>query len=214
MTTPPALRAAVLASLVVAGCAFLPGHAEEERDRLRDWWIGTWSSQSEEGGLDVRLVVAQVWTSRWDGPWLYAEEALAARPDRPHRQRIYRLSLDPAETGTVVADVFEIPGDPRRFAGTWRDREPFSHLRPEDLVRREGCSLRFHSHVGRFTGATQGTACRSERDGARYATCEMTVEPERIESWERGFDAGGRQVWGPVDGPDLYLRKSLYLPSE
>src|SRR5512134_2898224 len=151
------LRAAVLATLLLfPGCAALPGAEEETKATLRDWLTGTWEADAHDeagGALEVRLVVVPIWTARWDGPWLYAEQALAARPESPYRQRVFHLRTD--ERGDLVADVFDLPREGRRLAGAWRDRDPFGTVRPEDLVPRTGCAIRFESRVGVFQGSTE-----------------------------------------------------------
>ena len=37
------------------------------------------------------------------------------------------------------------------------------------------------------------------------ATSEVVVSPGRIESWDRGFDAEGAQVWGAEKGAYVFL---------
>lgn len=210
------LRAAVLATLLLfPACAALPGAEEETKATLRDWMTGTWEAraQDESGGtLEVRLVVVPIWTARWDGPWIYAEQALAARPESPYRQRVFHLRTD--ERGDLVADVFDLPREGRRLAGAWRGGDPFGTVRPEDLVPRTGCAIRFESRVGVFQGSTEPRSCLSEFRGARWASYDLVVAPERLETWERGFDAEGRQVWGPTGGPDVFLKVSPKPPAE
>ena len=210
------LRAAALATLLLLpSCESIPGYVDQQRSDLRDWMSGTWTAQAEdESGtvLDVRLVVVPIWKDRWDAPWLYAEQALAARPENPYRQRVYHIRSDPK--GGLWCDVFDVPRGGPRLAGAWREREPFSNLRPEDLIQRTGCGIRLLPHSGRFKGSTEEKSCLSEFRGARWAMYELTVEPERMESWERGYDADGRQVWGPSGGPDVYRKVSPKPPAE
>ena len=40
---------------------------------------------------------------------------------------------------------------------------------------------------------------------AAYATSEVVIIPGRIESWDRGFDADGNQVWGAASGPYVFI---------
>jgi hypothetical protein len=46
--------------------------------------------------------------------------------------------------------------------------------------------------------------------GAVYATSEVTVTPEALISWDRGFGAAGEQVWGAVTGGYVFKK----LPPE
>ena len=57
-------------------------------------------------------------------------------------------------------------------------------------------------------GGTRGEGCASNLRGAAYATSEVVIMPGRIESWDRGFDAEGHQVWGAEKGAYVFVRKS------
>jgi hypothetical protein len=59
---------------------------------------------------------------------------------------------------------------------------------------------------GSFTGSTVEDRCRSTLRGATYATSEVKVYPDRIESWDRGFDGADEQVWGAVAGPYVFRK--------
>lgn len=173
--------------------------------------VGTFSSAAQAAAdpefRDVTLRVAPIWVDRTDAKWLYVEQALASSPQRPYRQRVYRVAQAP--DGSIESMVLMIPGDPLRHAGAWRDRAPLNDLAPELLEPLAGCVVLLHAHgTDRFAGGTQGTGCVSTREGAAYTTSEVTLEPSRIETWDRGFDANGRQVWGSVKGPYRFDRIS------
>lgn len=158
-----------------------------------------------ENFRDIRLRSARIWPSREDGVWLYVEQASASALDRPYRQRVYRLT---AEGGGVVRSrVFTLPGDPLRFVGAWRDPALLEGLAPEMLSLRDGCDVVLERvGPGRFRGSTEGTGCASELRGASYATSIVEAWPDRLETWDRGFDASGAQVWGSTAGGYVFRR--------
>ena len=124
--------------------------------------------------------------------------------DKPYRQRVYRVSR--GENGVIASAVYTLP-DPQKQVGAWRDREPLKYLNPEDLELRAGCTVSLlYYRKGYFAGGTEGTGCASGLRGAAYATSEVIVGPERIESWDRGYDAEGVQVWGAEKGAYVFLR--------
>lgn len=45
-----------------------------------------------------------------------------------------------------------------------------------------------------------GKQCPSDRKGAAYATSEVTITPERLLSWDRGYNEKDEQVWGAEKG--------------
>jgi hypothetical protein len=151
--------------------------------------------------------MVQIWTDRDDASWIYVEQAAASSLDEPYRQRIYRLTLN--EMRTAVSAVYELPDDPLKYAGAWRDPSRFSDLDPDELVLREGCQVVLNrSGKSEWSGSTVGKNCKSTLRGASYATSEVTVSPHGIRSWDRGYDASDAQVWGAEKGAYVFDRQA------
>ncbi len=175
---------------------------------LADWMSGSFSSQAQAEAdpdhyFDIRLHMQPVWEERADGPWLYVEQAAASAPERPYRQRLYRLAEEP---GGLRVDIYELPGDPLLVAGAWREPALLAGLSPEDLLPRSGCSVHLHRSGAGYEGSTRGEGCSSELRGASYATSFVTLTEGSLTSWDRGFDARGEQVWGATEGPYRFVR--------
>lgn len=194
-------------------------HARDARDldELVAWMSGSFSSAAQSARtagapedqlyFDVRLHMTPIWTERTDGRWLYVEQALASRLDRPYRQRVYRVR---AEDGGFASDVFLLPGTPEEVlavAGGWRDPARLAGLTPERLVPRDGCSIHLVKRAdGVFAGSTTGNLCPSDRQGAAYATSRVEIRADLLTSWDQGFDASGKQVWGATAGPYEFVK--------
>jgi len=58
-----------------------------------------------------------------------------------------------------------------------------------------------------MVGGIVGDGCASELDGARYANSEVTLTDDWLDSWDRGFDASGTQVWGEQAVPYRFDRR-------
>ena len=178
--------------------------------QLAGWMSGSFSSAEQAAAdstyFDIRLHMAPIWQERVDGPWLYVEQAVAASQDRPYRQRVYHVS-EP-EPGRFVSEVFELPGDPLRFAGAWRADSLLAGVTPEQLVSRTGCAvhLRWVPERLAYEGRTPGEACLSSLRGATYATSEVRISSEGIVSWDRGWDDHDVQVWGAEKGGYVFRR--------
>ena len=77
------------------------------------------------------------------------------------------------------------------------------------LAVRPGCSVVLrYAGPGRMTGSTQGDGCASALRGAAYATSEVTLTAGELESWDRGFDAKGNQVWGSTKGAYRFVKEA------
>ena len=150
----------------------------------------------------ISLHMYPIWSER--GQYLYVEQALAAMQDKPYRQRVYELRS--MEDGVVESHVYKIPAD-SLWVGKWRTPEAFEALALSDLEHLEGCEVRLTQvGEGHFSGATGDQTCPSVLYGASYAQSEVDVFPDRVESWDRGFDAEGNHIWGAEKGGYVFLR--------
>lgn len=210
--------------LFLAACGAVPaesaprGDADDGLAQVAAWMQGTFSSRAQHAAsprdfFDIRLVMLPIWRERSDGVWFYVEQAVAAAPARPYRQRVYHLVALP--DGAVRSDVYTLPGDPLAHAGAWRRAEPLAGITPAALQLRDGCSIRLVRHdADTWVGGTEGTGCASERDGAAYATAEVTLTANGMETLDRGFDAAGQQVWGSEHGPYRFQKHGDGPPAD
>lgn len=196
-----------LALLLLAGswgCREKP----DDLEQLAEWMSGSFSS-AEQAALDtnfydIRLQMVRIWPERDDGVWLYVEQASAENLERPYRQRVYRLSRE--EDGSLRSAVYTFE-NPLRFAGAWKMADPLRALSPDSLSERVGCHIllkRKDAHT--FIGSTTNRDCPSDLRGASYATSEVTITSTQMISWDRGFDAGGNQVWGSEKGGYVFRK--------
>ncbi len=173
--------------------------------KLSEMMIGSFSSEaqskSDTSYFDIRLQVYPIWKNRTDGIWLYVEQAMAKRIDKPYRQRVYRLNdLQP---GGVESAVFTMKS-PLRFAGKPEDVEK---LTADSLSQREGCSVFLQRSGKKFVGATKEKTCPSDLKNAAYASSEVTITRKMMLSWDRGYNADGKQVWGAEKGGYRFVKK-------
>jgi hypothetical protein len=154
---------------------------------------------------DIRLVMIPIWKDRTDGPWLYVEQAAATSLDKPYRQRVYQLVRTGPET--VESRVFTLPDPPLRYAGAAEDPAKLAGLEPGALALRAGCAVVLKKSGPVWTGSTVGKECGSDLRGASYATSEVTISVSALESWDRGYDAAEKQVWGAEKGPYIFVRQ-------
>ncbi len=183
-----------------------PAHAT--LTTLAELMTGSFSSaaQSTADGdyFDIRLEMARIWPDREDGYWLYVEQSAASNLERPYRQRVYHVTEE--ADGSFRSEIYSIP-DPLRFVGDWKKADPLATLSRDSLEIRKGCAVILRLNPdGLFAGGTDGAACTSTLRGASYATSEVIVGEDRIESWDRGFDAGDNHVWGAEKGPYIFKR--------
>ena len=133
---------------------------------------------------------------------LYVEQAVAEAPDKPYRQRLY--VLEALEDATVRSSIYTLT-DPASAVGLCNEagRRSF-HV--SEATLREGCAVDLAFDGRDFRGETEAKACASSLRGANHATVAVTVTPEGLDSWDRGWNAEGEQVWGAEAGPYAFRR--------
>lgn len=180
--------------------------------RLYEYMAGDFNSgaqaASDSAFYHVKLRMVPIWPQQKKGYWLYVEQAIAGAEDKPYRQRMYHVFRQ--DDTTIVSQVYEIK-NPLQYAGGWNDLSKLTPLSQDSLINRQGCGIYLHKKAdGSFTGATPGKECLSSLRGATYATSEVTIYPDKVLSWDRGWDASDRQVWGAVKSGYIFLKQKAY----
>ncbi len=213
-----ALLAAVALLVPAAGPAPAapPQEARQAVEEVADLLAGTFDSSAQaaadpEHFRAVRIVAVRVPKSRLGSPVLYVEQALVSSPGRPYRQRFLRI--EEGRDGSVLARVFE-PKDLAGVRGKWREPEDLAVFGERDVTELARCTVALTRKGETWEGGTSGRGCPSALDGARYATSRVTLLPDRMDSWDQGFDGSGRQVWGPTSGPSIFRVVSRGTPGE
>lgn len=178
------------------------------RRQLAQWLEGRFDSSAQSVRdrryFDVTLAVCAVSAPGVGATALYVEQALRGRA--PYRQRLY--VIDSGADGARVAQsrVFEFV-DPSSVVGLC-DREGAQSVEVDAVIERAGCTVTLALEGDHFVGETSGRECLSTLMGASYATTQITLSAQRLESWDRGFDSADRQVWGATAGPYQFERRT------
>ncbi|MEM7245441.1 MAG: chromophore lyase CpcT/CpeT [Acidobacteriota bacterium] len=192
-----------LLSLLVPGLASAGDLAAVTR-RMTGSFSSAPQAAVDDAYFDIRLEMKPIWRHRRDGRWFYVEQAAASALERPYRQRVYQVTRRP--DGSLRSRVFSLP-EPLEHAGAWKDDKPLAELDADDLELRQGCDVILHRvDAHEYAGSTIGRSCQSSLRGATYATSEVRVFRDRIESWDRGFDRSGKQVWGATAGAYVFTK--------
>lgn len=191
-TPPPDMTAPEPAAAVVA--RWLTGRFDSEAQSLAD-----------KSYYNVRLTICRVTLDKLAGHTLYVEQAMATTPDQPYRQRVYLVEPRPPEPEHAVSRVFE-PPYPTPLVGLCDSPAPRVSL--DDLEERAGCAVDLTWKTDHFEGGTTGKDCPSTLNGASYATSQASLHSDKMLSWDRGFTAAGKQVWGATRGPYKFDRKT------
>lgn len=199
--------------LLVIGCTtsrktHSPKTRDSELNRLAALMTGTFSSdlqaKADTNYFNISLVMTPIWTNRTDGRWLYVEQASASKLDTPYRQRVYHLQ-HPAK-GVFTSDIYTIKGA-MAFAGLQNDIGKRDKLTYDLIERKDGCTVTLINKNQTYTGGTDADKCPSDLRGAKYTTTKITLKEGELRSWDQGFDAKGKQVWGATKGGYIFIKQ-------
>ncbi|MBK9671834.1 MAG: chromophore lyase CpcT/CpeT [Bacteroidetes bacterium] len=182
----------------------------KELKKLSTWIEGNFNSslQAEQDSdyFDIRLHIKQIWKDNSNGNWFYVEQAMATDQAKPYRQRVYHITQVSKDTFESAVYTFK---KPLRFAGDWKNETPLANLTPDSLETRKGCSVFLvRKDKNTYVGSTHEKDCSSDLRGAKYASSKVTLTKNSLLSWDQGFDAEGKQVWGATKGGYSFIKET------
>lgn len=125
--------------------------------------------------------------------FLYQEQALTNNLSKPYRQRFLQISPSPA-TESVRSLSFR-PTTAATFAGLCNKSPAERTLRLSNLGTYV-CSVFLKPSGNTYIGNTPINGCPANYRGAVRITNQIELTPTGMNTWDRGFDANGQQVWG------------------
>jgi len=167
---------------------------------------GTYSSEKQSVAdttyFNISLRMVPIWKNK--GHYLYVEQALFKKQDKPYRVRIYKISQ--RGENEFVSEIHTLKNE-KDWIGKWKTPEAFDALTEQDIELKAGCEVVLHREdKNKFSGRTGEKTCPSELRGASYATSKVTILANQILSWDQGFDKEGKQVWGATKAGYVFDR--------
>ena len=180
----------------------------QELDKLVSLMAGKFSSElqakSDTNYFHISLVMVPIWRERTDGKWLYVEQAAASKLNQPYRQRVYHLQQ--TSKNTFTSDIYIIK-DALSLAGLQDDQNKMNQLTFDKIEKKEGCTVTLVHEGDIYKGGTDGIKCPSDLRSAKYTTTQIILKEGELRSWDQGFDASGKQVWGATKGGYIFIKQ-------
>jgi len=134
-----------------------------------------------------------------DGVYLYQEQALSDSLESPYRQRFLHIALSTDAT-RVESRTFK-PSMPDVWTGLCQQAEPVvDAIDLGDLV----CVVGLRPSALGYVGSTPEGGCPVNLRGAVRLTNTIVLHQDGMDTWDRGFDVNGIQVWGARAEPYQY----------
>ncbi len=161
-------------------------------------------AKSDTSYYEIELEMVRIWPKRKDGAWFYVEQATATSKAKPYRQRVYHVKQ--VNDSTFTSTILTIKGGERYF-GAYADPVKLEQIPKDSLETLEGCDITLVRRGRDYVGSTNGRDCPNKRGEATYATSEVTLRPDRMISWDRGWNNAGVQVWGAEKGGYIFIKR-------
>lgn len=138
-----------------------------------------------------------------DAVYLYQEQALSTDLSEPYRQRF--LQIVSGDDNRVDTRSYK-PEAPEQWTGFCeRAEEDTLPLVNAIALGTPVCTVSLRpAAIGGFVGSTPAGGCRANVRGASSITNVVVLHEDGMDTWDRGFDANGNQVWGAEAIPYRY----------
>jgi len=128
-----------------------------------------------------------------DSIFLYQEQSLQPDQSKPYRQRFLQLSVSPYSQ-SVRSQAFR-PKQLQRWAGFCNQPAADRQVSVAELGQ-PVCSVFLRRSGENYIGNTPADGCPANVRGAVRITNHIVLYANGMDTWDRGFDAQGKQVWG------------------
>lgn len=208
-----------LTDILLSFPLFIPAYSNAQNsaalEKLAATMAGSYTSAEQAAAdtnyYDIELELVRIWPERKDGAWFYVEQATAKAKDKPYRQRVYHLQQ--VNENTFTSDVLAISNGEKYF-GAYNDAALLAQVSPDSVAMLNGCTITLTHKGENYVGSTNERDCSNAWGKSTYATSEVTISPGLMESWDRGYNDAGEQVWGAENGGYRFIKISEPVPKK
>ncbi|UBF26441.1 chromophore lyase CpcT/CpeT [Kovacikia minuta CCNUW1] len=177
----------------------LAQQVEEVATRLEGIMDTSAQAAANPKAANVRMTTCRVQvidippTASGNAVFLYQEQALSQDLSKPYRQRF--LQLSPSLYSQSVRSRSFKPTNPASWIGFCNKPIGDRRLQARDLGN-PVCNVFLKRSGEGYTGNTPIDGCPANVRGAVRITNHVELHSTGMDTWDRGFDASGKQVWG------------------
>lgn len=176
--------------------------------RAGEMLSGAWktSSQVESPGAsptDVVIFIAPVGITGLTDT-LYVEMARADGINRPYRQCVWRFAKVGDKTHVQTFEFRKARGEWPSAIGLWAAPSAFPTMSVDNLA--STMEIEVKASGDGWSGKSP-TTYPTAVGGATHMSSELSFGAGKIQTADRGFDAAGKQVWGPPEGKTYSFAK-------
>jgi hypothetical protein len=125
--------------------------------------------------------------------YLYQEQALTNNLEQPYRQRFLQIRPS-ADRKTVESQSFK-PQNSETLIGLCNKPEQ-NRVVEQQAIGESVCSVFLKPTQTGYVGETPPEGCPANVRGAVRITNKIILHLQGMDTWDRGYDTQGNQVWG------------------
>ncbi|MBC6479471.1 MAG: chromophore lyase CpcT/CpeT [Hormoscilla sp. GM7CHS1pb] len=186
---------------------------EEEMKTLACWMAGDFSNEKQALENPTKYAHIHVfWRPLpyefFEGIGFYSEQVYDYDLWRPYRQGVHRLV---AHRDGIYIENYGLK-DPVLYVGAARELDILKTITPDEIKRRQNCSMIFWREGEMFRGAVEGKNCLINRNGCQtYLVSKVELTAKTWVSLDKGMDVNTHeQVWGSKAGPLRFEKRQSF----
>lgn len=190
----------------------IPAWSDADIARVGQMLVGSYRSQgavaerSADASSEVWLHIAQTHVEGLSDV-MYLEAHRSDAPDRPYRQSYLQLYRAGDSIRLRSFEAKNLYDGMEAYAGFWAIPDQFPLLSRENLIATMDVLLT--ARGSGFEGASPH-GYPTDLLGAIEMTSAIRFDGTTLQVADRGYDALGDRVWGPVEGEWITLRRDTY----
>lgn len=153
---------------------------------------------AEKPTIQVQMTTCQVNVPENDDSnsvFLYQEQGIVGRLDKPYRQRFLEITTSEEADNLVYSHSYK-PSNLEQWTNFCNsETRTASQTQLGELI----CTVTLKPFLSVYAGKTQSGGCPAQVRGAVKITNQIVLHQDGMDTWDRGFDEWGNQVWGAKD---------------
>lgn len=137
-----------------------------------------------------------------DSIFLYQEQGIVGSLDKPYRQRFLEIT-NSEESDNVVYSRSYKPENLEQWANFCNSEDKTVS---KSSIGKLVCTVTLKTFLTVYSGTTPPEGCPANVRGAVTITNRIILHQDGMDTWDRGFDESGNQVWGAEDEAYLFRR--------
>ena len=169
-------------------------HRDAVVEHLEGTMTASVQPQDNAPTIQVQMTTCQVDVpQKTDSVILYQEQGIVGKLDRPYRQRFLEIKSD--RTNNLVYSYSYKPSNLENWSN-FCNRFPEPRTVSKENLGELVCTVTLKPFLNVYLGTTPPEGCQAEVRGAVRITNRIILHQEGMDTWDRGFDESGEQVWG------------------